>query len=204
MWQLIDAGRFDECLGSLEELAELGDAACKTLAEEGVQRDPENQFSTHGVEVDRFGNPPIADVRNDPVDRGVAAIDDHGHPTVEAATRERPLHRTAATSMVGTVGHDHRSFPDHEANTDHVELVTPSEGVGLHREDLVGQSRVADDDDSNSGQSQLTDRPVAGVEFVEGRREMREQVKETAQVCSAPWTRNGPDLLSNRLPGGMQ
>ncbi len=187
-----------------KSLAELVHAVRQAFAEEGVERDPENQVSTDGVEVDRVGDFPIADLGDDPVDRCVAAFDDHGHPTVEAGTRERSLYGAAATSVVGAVGHDHRSFTDDEANTDDVELVAPSEGVGLHREDLVRQCRVADDDDSHSGYPQLADRPIGGVEFVEGRSEMVEQVNETTEVRSSTWSRDRPGRMLIGLLSAMR
>ena len=70
--------------------------------------------------------------------------------------------------MVVTIGNDHRSFADDETHTNGIEPVAPVERVGLHRDHLVDQGRVAEHDDSEPGDADLADRSVGGIEAVEG------------------------------------
>ena len=126
MRKLFDTRSFDECLRPLEQFAELVDPPREAFAEEGVESDPENQVASDWVQVDRLP-PMIVKVGDHPVNGRIAAVDDHRDPAVETGAGERSLHGPAAAVVIGAIGHDHRSFPDDETNTDDVELVLPAE-----------------------------------------------------------------------------
>ena len=91
--------------------------------------------------------------------------------------------------MVGAIGHDHRSFADDEADADHVELVLPTELVGLRRGHLLNQCGVADDDDPDTRNPDLAVRPELRVQLVESSGEIAEDEAEEAELLSPsrPW-----------------